>query len=512
MTIQRPSPWLCRAPLIAAAAIICLLNGFNLFRLTTATAPRNPWETTEIVEAWRSLAGLPVYELSQNGHATHMYGALVPWLQGEIFRWTGPNNISGRALSLGSALLTVTLLTLCMKNSRSLWYLVVTWAAILGVNHRSGHYFAENRPDMLALLFATLAVILFGSGQHKRRHVYSVLGTVCLVTGFFIKQTVAIFAIVPLLVLVLVLGRRRPARSEVLFALLPLAAMTATIVALKILNPAVYHYMVVVPRGYSINWPQFIKFFWEVMLDSPLFVFLVGEWIVFDHEPLHADPRTPWLIAVLAVTIPFSSLAHAKAGGWPNSMLPALLAMTAFCALRLPRLLARLENLESPLRSRLVYATFLSVLLLMTTFPHITVANGPVVAKSPWDRDYNKVVAIAAALPGKVICPEDPSIPLHARRYAGRNIFSEKDARPFHGTWPKATPATVLDELRSADFVVDVANHYWDDNFDPALLEEAGFAPDRECALDTKYYTIWRRTRLDRGGSGDQTALLGHGN
>ena len=72
MTIQRPSPWLCRAPLIAAAAIICLLNGFNLFRLTTATgAPRNPWETTEIVEAWRSLAGLPVYEL-QDGQVTHM--------------------------------------------------------------------------------------------------------------------------------------------------------------------------------------------------------------------------------------------------------------------------------------------------------------------------------------------------------------------------------------------------------------------------------------------------------
>ena len=125
--------------------------------------------------------------------------------------------------------------------------------------------------------------------------------------------------------------------------------MTATIVTLKAFNPAVYHYMVEVPGGYSINWPRFIKFFWEVLLDSPLFIFLVGEWIVFDHKPLHDDPRTPWLMAVLAVAIPFSSLAHAKVGGWPNSMLPALLAMTAFCALRLPRLLARLESLDSPL-------------------------------------------------------------------------------------------------------------------------------------------------------------------
>ena len=173
---MRRGLWLCRAPLLAAAAAICLLSGFNLFRLMTAAAPRNPWEAIEIVEAWRSLQGMPVYELSRDGHATHMYGALVPWLQGEIFRWIGPNNVSGRALSLVSALLTVTVIALCMKNGRSLWYLVIGWAAILGVNHRSGHYFAENRPDMPALLFATLAMVLFWCGQERRRGLLFVLG------------------------------------------------------------------------------------------------------------------------------------------------------------------------------------------------------------------------------------------------------------------------------------------------------------------------------------------------
>ncbi len=235
MTIQRPSLWLCRAPLIATAAIICLLNGFNLFRLTTAAAPRNPWEAIEIVEAWRSLAGMPVYDLSHEGHATHMYRALVPWLQGEIFRWIGPNNVSGRTLSLGSALLTVTIIAICMKSGRSPWYLVITWAAIMGVNHRSGHYFAENRPDMPALLLATIAMILFWCGQQPGRRLYSLLGTVCLVTGFFVKQTVAIFALVP--AVVLLLGRRRPTRIEAVFALLPLATMAATIVMLKIAEP-----------------------------------------------------------------------------------------------------------------------------------------------------------------------------------------------------------------------------------------------------------------------------------
>jgi hypothetical protein len=506
MTTQYPfrALSLCRAPLIAAAAVICLLNGFSLYRLLTAPAPRNPWEAIEIVEAWRSLKGMPVYELGHDGHATHMYGALVPWLQGEIFRWIGPNNISGRALSLGSALALVTVITLCMKNERSPWYIMITWAAILGVNHRSGHYFAENRPDMPALLFATLAIAFFWCGQHRSR-AYWLLGTACLVTGFFLKQTVAIFAVVPLLVLLL--GKRRPMRDEVLFALLPLAAIAATIVTLKTAYPAVYHYMVTVPGGYAINWPRFIKFFWEVLLDSPLFVFLLGEWIIFDKNSLHEDTRIPWLIAVLAVSVPFSSLAHAKAGGWPNSMLPALLAMMAFCSLRLPGLLAHLEKRALPLRSRLAYATFLAFLLLMTTFPHITVANGPVVSASPWDRDYETVVSVARTLPGKVICPEDPSIPLHAKRYAGLNLFSEKDARPFRGNWPKAMPAGVLAELCTADFVVDVTN-YWGENLDPDLLEKSGFVLDREFSLDAEGYAIWRRRDSGRNDSHDQTALL----
>ncbi len=497
--------WLCRFPLLAAAAVICLLSGLSLFRLMTAAAPRNPWEAIEIVEAWRSLTGMPVYELTPDGHATHMYGALVPWLQGELFRWIGPNNVSGRALSLISALLAVTVLALCMKNGRSLWYLAIGWAAILGVNHRSGHYFAENRPDMPALLCATLAMVLFWCGQKRRRGLYFALGSACLVIGFFIKQTVVIFSAVPMVVLFL--RWRRPLRSEALWALLPLAVSAGTIVTLKTLSPTVYHYMVLVPGGYSINWPRAIKFLWEVLLDSPLFLFLLGEWIVFQDETLREDSRMPWLLAVLAVAIPFSAVSHAKVGGWPNSMLPALLAMMAFCALRLPRLLERLENLTTPLPSRLIYATFFALLLLMTTFPHLTVANGPLVAVSPWNQEYWKVVAIARTLPGKVVCPEDPSIPLYAKHYAGPNIFSEKDARPSAGAWPTLTPGPVLAELRTAEFVVDVTN-YWGENVDGSLLEELGFEPDSGFSLDAECYRIWRRTTVDRTGPGNRTALL----
>ena len=145
-----------RLPLLIAACLICAIGSINLYRLTSATAPRNPWESLQVVEAWRSLQGMPVYELPPEGHATHNYGALVPWVQGQIFRWTGPNNVTGRLLSLVSALSLVTLLAFCFAGERSVWALAIAWAALLGVDHRSGHYFAENRPDMTALFLGAV--------------------------------------------------------------------------------------------------------------------------------------------------------------------------------------------------------------------------------------------------------------------------------------------------------------------------------------------------------------------
>jgi hypothetical protein len=481
---------LCRAPLLIAAVLIGLITGVNLIRLVCAKAPRNPWESIEIVEAWRSVHGLPVYETGPQGHATHMYGAFVPWLQGEVFRWTGLNNVSGRVLSLISALVTVTLLALGMRGERSLWYLAIASAALLGVNHRSGQYFAENRPDMTALMFGAAAVMLIAVGQERRRGLPVVLGSACLIVGFFFKQMVTIFAVVPLVALIL--RWQRPRSSELFLAFFPLAAAGGAVLGLKYVSPTVYHYMIEVPGAYSINWPRAAKFLWEMLLDSPLFLLLLGEWLFVDQGSFRNDPRVLWLVAALAVTIPFCAVAHAKVGGWPNSLLPALFSMMAFCILRLPRLVARLDNAASPPASRFFFGSFLALLLLMTTFPHLTYANGLFVPASPWDEAYWKAVALARRLPGTVVCPEDPTIPLHAKQYAGQNFFSEKDAHPRNGRWPEAIPGRVLAECSRADYLIDVTN-YWGENIEENLLEDLGFEPAEGVALDPACYRIWRR-------------------
>ena len=268
-----------RVPIIVAGCLICLIAAINLVRLTCATAPRNPWESLEVVEAWRSLRGMPVYELPPAGHATHNYGALVPWVQGQIFRWTGPNNVTGRLLSVSSALLLVTLLAFCCKGEHSAWALAIAWAALLGVDHRSGNYFAENRPDMTALFLGAAAVVLLGLGVERRRWAMVVLGTACLVLGFFFKQTVSIFSAVP--TFALLIRWRRPARTEIALAALPLLVMASVILSLRFFSPAVHYYMIAVQGSYAINWPRAAKFLWELLLDSPLFLVVLAEMVFF---------------------------------------------------------------------------------------------------------------------------------------------------------------------------------------------------------------------------------------
>src|SRR5262249_1334661 len=146
---------------------------------------------------------------------------------------------------------------------------------------------------------------------------------------------------------------------------------------------------------------------WELLIDTPLFLVLVAEWLVIDQGAFRVDPRLRWLLAVLCVAIPFSAVSFAKAGGSSNSFLPALLAIASFCALRLPRLLARLEGAPFRLRSRAILASFLALLMLMSCFPHLARQNGLIVPLAPWDTDYWKAVRVAKELPGTVICPED---------------------------------------------------------------------------------------------------------
>ncbi|SIO34987.1 hypothetical protein SAMN05444166_3997 [Singulisphaera sp. GP187] len=492
--------WLCLAPLFGAAALICLINAMNLQRLVRAEAPRNPWEATEILESWRAIKGMPVYEMSSDGHSTHVYGALALYAQGEVFRWVGPNNIAGRLISLISALVTVTLLAVTMRGDRPKWTIVLSWAIILGVNFRSFHYFAENRPDMTALMFAAMGVLAIGHGQETRRWQLVVLGSAFIVTGFFFKQTAATFAVVP--PIALILRGRRPTLSECLLAILPFAVMLGVIFSLKIFSPAVYYYMMVIPKKFGLRWLPAVRNGWELLLDTPLFLVLLGEMLMFDAASFRKDPRLPWLAAVLVVSIPFAAISSAKAGGVANSLLPALFPLMAFCALRLPRLLNFLNsNATAGLPSRLMLGVFVALLMMLTAFPRLSTRQPLLIARSNHDQAYWKVVDLVKRLPGKVICPEDPTIPFYAVGYLGLNIFSEYDTHLVNGVYPVTPPDHVRKELLEADYLIDVSDST-QNLLKDANLESLGFEPimANEAWLESADYKVWKRTPISVGG------------
>lgn len=481
-----------RTPLLTAALLICAVNAANIARQIQATSPRSPWEATEVMEAWRSLHGLPVYELGPEGHATHFYGALMPWLQGELFRWFGPNNRTGRVVTLVGALATITLIAASTRarTRREPVLLFLVWAAMLGLNHVTMQYYVENRPDMPALFLTAAAIALLARGIDRTRIVPIAAGTACLVAGFFLKQTAAAFAAVP--AVAIVLRGRRPTRAEVALALVPIAAMAGVLLFLKLAFPAVYHYMIVIPGSYRIEWHRLPGAARLMVLPSALCLVLAVDWLLAIRARVEPgrDPRMIWVLSTLAIAFPSSLAAYAKVGGVANSLLPALLTMIAFAALRLPASMARLERgLRSP-RLLAIAGIVSGMMMLLASFPYV---RAPLINPLPgWEPRYSRAVEALAKVPGKVICPEDPTVPLFARSYAGRSLFAELDAHPDGGRLPDQLPGTVVAEITRADYVVDIRECWWD-HLVEGDLRGLGFVPADEMLPDLHPYRLWRR-------------------
>jgi hypothetical protein len=209
---------------------------------------------------------------------------------------------------------------------------------------------------------------------------------------------------------------------------------------------------------------------------------------------------------VLIVLVPYGGVTAGKVGGWYNSLLPALLAMMAFCVLRLPRLLKGLNESSSPLPARMLLGGVFGFLLLLSTFPHMSKDNNLLASRTSFDLEYDRAVSLTARLPGRVVCPEDPTIPLYAKGFAGLSVFAERDYRTVNGTWPTAIPDTVLAECREADYVVDISD-YWQDPVKENSLRALGFEPAPELGADLSCYRIWRRKSPDRATVSSRTAL-----
>jgi hypothetical protein len=103
------------------------------------------------------------------------------------------------------------------------------------------------------------------------------------------------------------------------------------------------------------------------------------------------------------------------------------------------------------------------------------------------DSAYVEVIAAASRLPGKVVCLDDPSIPLVSKGSIGRSGECEMDANH------RKMPDIALSELQDADWVIQLttARH---PTIPSEQLRVLGFGPAPDIFPYESVYSLWKRT------------------
>lgn len=448
--------------------------------------PLDPWESMYIVDAARAAEGMPVYEPLETGHATHMYGPLGTYLIATVFEFTGPSVRVGRYLSLGSGLAATLLYTLIFIPRRNVLYLIIG-AALFGSLHiRCMGLFTNTRPDITAYLLATLALVVAYQAQVRNKGGWYVVSAALIVMAFLIKQTYAVTAMVPPLALLLL--RPDGWRRHLLPSLIPCAAMGVTALVLKFGFPLVWFYMIDVPKQYRIFQERVYLGLMSLLMNNPLFVAVFVMAIFSVGIDARKEPRLGWLLISMVIGGAMGIVAFAKQGGNYNSLLMIFGPMTAFCMMLLPRVMQMLSGAQVPFLARFTVSLVLALAMLTTTFG-VPMSMRLAFTHAGNTSDYFRAIEIARNLEGTVLCPEEPSIPLFARKEYQKNLSAEIEAL---GNGRVATVRNWLDRnAANADWIITVSTPDMPGRL-AAFMPDLGFAQVPREELRSGY-TLWRK-------------------
>lgn len=351
---------------------------------------------------------------------------------------------------------------------------------------RTRSSFTESRPDAVSVLFAFLALCALYRAERARSMWWAILGGAGVVIAFGFKQPAAAVAIVPALVLL----RRRPWSPAPCFlrALIAPVMLLLTLLALWCFWPQAYFYMIEIPRRFELRPERWHLHFLNILTFNALFVLALGIWLR-DRDALNDEgcDKVRWVLVTCAVMAVACTVVVAKRGGSTNSYLPVFLAMTAFVVIMLPRLLGVLTA-QGPLARRVLGALLLG---LLSAADLIAVPNTellPNLANWRADAGYARVLERVRALRGTVISPEDPTIGLFAKGYAGRSLHSELDT-----TGNRFMPESLRRELEAADWLVRV-HSTWEFRDERWAPEALGYRRvDDPAFKDIRRYSLWSR-------------------
>jgi hypothetical protein len=497
-----PTASLVVLPVGIVAAFIVAANLITTYLRLRLPYPVSPWEAGLVVEAWRTMRGDDVYALSTD-HATHMYGPLVTMVLAATYRFTGPVLETGRILSTLYGISTIALLVKVFAGRGQRLLLAASTALLLAANSRTTCYFTETRPDMAAFFFATIALIVLYQGLERSEesihYPLVLLGSALFVVAGLFKQTAFVFSFIPFMA---ALGRFGTAawRKRLFAATIPILAVLLALGAIHQLAPNVWHYTIYLFRQYHIPVDRAARIALEFFLSVPVFLLALMHWLSSDGPETWRLPRVRWLLAAILCTLPVSMIAAAKDGGAPNSLIPALLSVSAFCVWRAPHGLALLRDPGRPFQFRFLMACLFACAMFTQAYPDPRTLSPATLTAGHGVKERALVIAETRALPGKVVCPDDPTIPLLAKGYAGRSAVLEADA----AGWDFSRTTALQKEIQSADYVIvmrsgssasgralvttGVGLGITDD-----LLLESGFGKSSFATASTPVYVLWRR-------------------
>jgi hypothetical protein len=443
--------------------------------------PQSPWESAILMDAWRAHHGFPVYTLPSDDHATHMYGPLITYAVAPFMHDANFSLRPARYIAiLSSIALAISMGFLLTRHaqSRSILFRFIVIVLVLTQFYRTRADIAESRPDAVSAAFAALAVWLFYLASCRSpRALYTIAGTVAMLIGFFFKQTAAAVAIVPVVACIL----SRPVRIP-LSALVPPVVMGLTILALRLFLPAVYYYVVTVPTLFQFRFDEWPFDIINLITTNVLFDIALFLWLAGICTSAVTRSATIWILATILVTAISCGAAVAKVGGQTNSYLMAFLAMSTFTIILLP------DMLEQFASRPVMITSFLALVLLADATGVAGYLHWTSFTRNYGDARYKIVVNRTKHLPGKVVCPDDPTIPLKAKGYVGRNLVAELDALGW-----KSRPAYLHAELKKADYVIRVGGD-WTPQVSVKELAKLGFRPVNDPAFKNAYL-LYRRTK-----------------
>ncbi len=473
--------------------LVVLPLGLNLlvtFLRVEPAWPLTPWEPALLAEGWRLAHGLPLYETSTQGHATHLYGPLFTVLLAGLQSLFGFNYPAIRLVFVFLGVVTSFCLAAMVSPEIRSWRFLLAVVLLLSCNLQTGLSFAVSWADMPALLCAILGLFALLQRGKEIGWVRGLLGGGLLVIAFLFKQTAALAG---LILVALWIFSPELRRRGGFWLWLPLVMTWATVLSLAVLAPAVFHQIVRVPSSIEIVGGRWWEGMAYMLRGHPLFWVCVGLAIAGFADVRKVENLSAWIYAGVGVVL-VSAWTYAKAGGYYNSLIPGVLFLSLFC----------ISMFDAIPQSQIKAWSGLAKISLAVAFVVTTMAGAlealRLMGMRHGDGYYARAIGVARELGGSVICPEDPSIPLLGKGTPGKSLYFELDFASLGGGWPTEPPARIQADLQAADWLIRIQGSY------PTVLAteslgQSGWVQVGIPGFDQSVYSFWRKTKPGEPGA-----------